>query len=641
MPSLYWIGKYKVINHHIDVPLKLLEHSYGFDNGTQTDKETNSGNRIIHGDNLEALKALLPEYEGRIDCIYIDPPYNTGNEGWVYNDNVNDPHIKRWLGQVVGKESEDLSRHDKWLCMMYPRIKLLYKLLSDDGAIFISIDDNEYSNLKLLCDDIFGYHNCIGPIIQNKMNAKNDTVNVQKNHEFIVLYRKRGSVVEGTKVKPTIVNKQWVTKEVFEENGEYYYINDAITTRGEGGILNARINLGYTIYYNPETGEKVAIQDYDVELAKTSNTEEEVYTTDETLVSLGYIPIRPPKVRGKLGCWTWSLGKFNDQKKEIIITGKEGSYAVKKRIFVKHSDVFEEEGKYYIQMISFGNSRSIINYSTNDGTNELNNIMGESNIFDNPKNINMLEYLISLIPNQNAIVLDSFAGSGSTAQAVLSLNKKDKGNRKFICIEMMDYAETITAERTRRVISGYSYSGNKKEIVSTFPVNITTLKKADKIVNEYNKLKQENKYKNIKIESNGSEILLTGIIEITDKVEPLGGSFDFYKLGQPMFLEDGYLNELVGVEKIRQYVYYTETKTPLTPTKHKDNKHFLDKHDDTAYYFHYAQDEVTTLDHAFLASMRTKAEQYVIYADNCLLTKDFMMRHHIIFKKIPRDITRF
>lgn len=641
MPSLHWIGKEKVINHHLDVPFKVLEHSYGFDNGIQTEQETNSGNKIIHGDNLEALKALLPEYEGRIDCIYIDPPYNTGNEGWVYNDNVNDPKIKKWLGQVVGKESEDLSRHDKWLCMMYPRIKLLHRLLSEDGVIFISIDDNEYSNLKLLCDDIFGYPNCIGPIVQNKMNAKNDTVNVQKNHEFVILYRKKGTVTEGTKVNPSIINKQWVTKEVFEENGEYYYVNDSITTRGEGGVLNARANLGYTVYYNPETNDKKAVQDYDVELAKTSNNEDDIYTTDENLVSSGYIPIRPPKVRGKLGCWTWSLDKFNDQKKEIIITGKKGTYAVKKRTFVQNSDVYEEDGKYFIQILSFGNSRSIINYSTNDGTNELNNIMGEANIFDNPKNITMLEYLIGLIPNQNAIILDSFAGSGSTAQAVLSLNKKDNGNRKFICIEMMDYAETITAERTRRIINGYSYSGNKKEILATFPINITTLKKADKIVNHYNRLKEEGNYKDIKIESSENEILITGSIEISDKVEPLGGAFDFYKLGQPMFLDDGNLNELVGEGKIRQYVYYTETKTPLTQTKYKDNRYFLDKYEDTAYYFHYQKDQVTTLDHSFLATMKTKAEQYVIYADNCLLTMDFMTKHNIIFKKIPRDITRF
>lgn len=202
-------------------------------------------------------------------------------------------------------------------------------------------------------------------------------------------------------------------------------------------------------------------------------------------------------------------------------------------------------------------------------------------IFDYPKTPTLIQYLINFVSDENSLVLDSFSGSGTTAHAVLNLNKLDGKKRNFILIEMEDYAETITAERVKRVIKGYG----------------TT--------------------------------------------EGTGGSFDFYELGQPMFLEDGNLNEIVGVEKIRQYVYYTETKTPLTEIKHKDNKHFLGKHNDTAYYFHYEQDEITTLDHNFLATMKTKAEQYVIYADNCLLTKEFMTRHHIIFKKIPRDITRF
>ena len=205
----------------------------------------------------------------------------------------------------------------------------------------------------------------------------------------------------------------------------------------------------------------------------------------------------------------------------------------------------------------------------------------EAKTFQTPKSVDFIHFILHQATNKNSIVLDSFAGSGTTAHAVLNINKQDNGKRKFICIEMEDYAETITAERVKRVIKGYG------------------------------------------------------------STEGTGGSFDFYELGQPMFLEEGNLNELVGVEKIRQYVYYTETKTPLTETKHKDTNHFLGTHIDTAYYFNYEQDEVTTLDHAFLATMKTKAEQYVIYADNCLLTKDFMTKHHIIFKKIPRDITRF
>lgn len=163
MPTLNWIGKEKVMTHHHDVPFHVLNHKYGFDASKPGDSSfTGSGNMIIHGDNLTALKSLLPKYEGRIKCIYIDPPYNTGNEKWIYNDNVNDPRIRKWLGEIVGTEGEDLSRDDKWLCMMYPRLSLLHQLLSADGAIFISIDDNEVAELKLLCDEIFGSHNFIG-----------------------------------------------------------------------------------------------------------------------------------------------------------------------------------------------------------------------------------------------------------------------------------------------------------------------------------------------------------------------------------------------------------------------------------------------------------------------------------------------
>lgn len=186
MPTLHWIGKDKVINHHQDVPYKVLDKQYTYKNGEES-QETSSENKIIHGDNLEALKTLLPEYEGKIKCIYIDPPYNTGNENWVYNDNVNDPKIKKWLGQVVGKESEDLSRHDKWLCMMYPRLKLLHKLLADDGAIFISIDDNEQANLKLVCDEIFGGVNLVSSLVwKKKAGGGADARFFANDHEYIL-----------------------------------------------------------------------------------------------------------------------------------------------------------------------------------------------------------------------------------------------------------------------------------------------------------------------------------------------------------------------------------------------------------------------------------------------------------------------
>ena len=189
MPTLEWIGKDKVINHHLDVPYRVLERKYSYDEAGQHDEDNGSENMIIHGDNLDALKSLLPRYEGRVKCIYIDPPYNTGNEKWVYNDNVNDPRILKWLGQVVGAEGEDLSRHDKWLCMMYPRRRLLQRLLSDDGVIFISIDDVECANLKLICDEIFG-SNCFVSNIswQRTYSARNDSKGIVNEAEHLLCY---------------------------------------------------------------------------------------------------------------------------------------------------------------------------------------------------------------------------------------------------------------------------------------------------------------------------------------------------------------------------------------------------------------------------------------------------------------------
>ena len=206
MPALNWIGKEKVINHHQDVAFKSLRETYTFNNSF-------SENMIIHGDNLEALKSLLPKYEGRIDCIYIDPPYNTGNEGWVYNDNVNDPRIKKWLGEVVGSEGEDLTRHDKWLCMMYPRLKLLQRLLADDGRIFISIDENELYSLKLICDEIFGISNFCGQYMWYKSaTPPNLSYKVKRNLEYVLCYEKNKTSYKFTGIKKTSPSDDPMTK---------------------------------------------------------------------------------------------------------------------------------------------------------------------------------------------------------------------------------------------------------------------------------------------------------------------------------------------------------------------------------------------------------------------------------------------
>ncbi len=528
MPTLHWIGKDKVINHHMDVPFKVLEHSYGFDNGTQTDEETNSGNKIIHGDNLEALKSLLPEYEGRIKCIYIDPPYNTGNESWVYNDNVNDPKIKKWLGNVVGKEAEDLTRHDKWLCMMYPRLKLLHKLLAEDGAIFISIDDNEQANLKLVCDEIFGGRNFVANIMWQKRTSPDARLNLGAAHDFIMCFTK-----------------------IYSPSRKQFSLLPPSETRAKD-------------YKNLDNDLRGAWASVDLTGQIGHATSSQFY---EILSPYG-AKHKPPKDR----CWALSEATLLQlQKDNRIWFGKEGKSKPRLKKYLS-----ELEG--VSTWTWWGNTDVGHNQ---EATKELKQILNGTDYFETPKPIRLIDRILKLATDNNSIILDSFAGSGTTAHAVLNLNKQDGGNRKFICVEMEDYAETITAERVKRVTKGYG------------------------------------------------------------STEGTGGNFDFYELGQPMFLQNGNLNELVGIEKIRQYVYYTETKTALTETKLKDNIHFLSKHNDTAYYFNYEADGITTLDHAFLATMKTKAEQYVIYADNCLLTKDYMTKHNIVFKKIPRDITKF
>jgi adenine-specific DNA-methyltransferase len=517
MPTLHWIGKEKVINHHRDVPFKVLEHKYGFDNGVQSEKASNSGNLIIHSDNLEALKALLPQYEGKIDCICIDPPYNTGNENWIYNDNVNYPKIKKWLGEVVGKEGDDLSRHDKWLCMMYPRLKLLHQLLSKNGVIFISIDDNEQANLKLICDEIFGPNNLITNIHWKRSESQNNSSkHLSIVGEFIVCYSKN-------KIS-TVFNKQELQESAIKE---YRYEDENGKFRRGTIIDNSRGK--HILKVESPNGIKKTI--------KSIRTSE----------------------------------FFDEKQKENLI-------------------YWTETGTPYLKLY-LDNSEGQIssNWFDNVGVNEdASELLKALDVkFDFSKPYTLISKLIQITSDKNSIILDSFAGSGTTAHAVLNLNKKDNGNRNFICIEMEDYAETVTAERVKRVIKGY-----------------------------------------------GSE---------TKKVEGIGGSFDFYELGLPIFVGDNneYLNEEIEIEKIREYIWYSETRTPYIKSTNDDSQYFLGKKEETAYYFIYEKTSETTLDYDLLSEIKTKSQQYVIYADNCLLAKEFMMANNIVFKKIPRDVTRF
>lgn len=292
MPTLEWIGKSKVINHHQDVPFRVLERKYSFDENGQHDEDNGSENMIIRGDNLEALKALLPRYEGRVKCIYIDPPYNTGNEGWVYNDNVNDPKIKKWLGEVVGKEGEDLTRHDKWLCMMYPRLKLLQKLLVDDGVIFVSLDFHEQPFMRLIMDEIFGASNYVSEIAcVNKPSGRSDDKYIATAHESIIVYRKSPLLTLGGFEPEEKITKRYNKRDT---DGRLYREED-LRKRGTHDERTDRPNLFYPFFFNQETGELI------------------VGDNDEKTPD-GFIRIEPMKSKDVQGTWRWGQDTANAQK---------------------------------------------------------------------------------------------------------------------------------------------------------------------------------------------------------------------------------------------------------------------------------------------------------------------------------------
>ena len=552
MPTLEWIGKSKVINHHQDVPFRVLERKYSFDENGQHDEDNGSENMIIRGDNLEALKALLPRYEGRVKCIYIDPPYNTGNEGWVYNDNVNDPKIKKWLGKVVGKEGEDLTRHDKWLCMMYPRLKLLQKLLVDDGVIFVSLDFHEQPFMRLIMDEIFGASNYVSEIAcVNKPSGRSDDKYIATAHESIIVYRKSPLLTLGGFEPEEKITKRYNKRDT---DGRLYREED-LRKRGTHDERTDRPNLFYPFFFNQETGELI------------------VGGNDEKTPD-GFIRIEPMKSKDVQGTWRWGQDTANAQKTYI-----HPRYMPNKQQW----SLFEWE---YLDERGAAKPTTLWDFkdvNSERGTEVFIKYLGfKKEDFPNPKPVGTIQRILQIATAGDDIILDSFAGSGTTAHAVLNMNKADGGHRKFILVEMMDYADSITAERVKRVIKGYGEG-----------------KKA---------------------------------------VEGTGGNFSFYDLGEPLLVGDC-LNEAVAPEKIQEYIWFMETKQPYAPPS-GGNPYYLGKHNSTGYYFYYEPQRVTVLDYAFLSTITEKADGTVIYADRCSISEDKLAKMGITFKKIPRDISK-
>lgn len=607
MPELEWIGKSKVVNHHLDVPYHVLKRKYVFDESGEHDDGDDGGNMIIHGDNLLALKSLLPQYEGRVDCIYIDPPYNTGEEKWVYNDNVNDPRIRAWLGKVVGKEGEDLSRHDKWLCMMYPRLKLLRQLLADDGAIFISIDFHEQPSLRMLLDEIFSPQNFVSEIAcVNKPSGRSDDKYVATAHESIIVYRKSSELVlEGFSPEENITRRY--TKK--DADGRLYREED-LRKRGTHDERADRQNLFYPFFYNEATGELI--------IGKNE---------DDT--PQGFIRIEPMKDENTEGTWRWEPDTAKAQKAYI-----HPGYMVKKKQWTMFEwQYLDERGD--VKPTSAWMFKDV---NSERGSEMFTKFLGFNKAdFPNPKPVGTIKRILNMVGKKDAIVLDSFAGSGTTAQAVLETNKLDGGYRHFLLVELGDYAESVTAERVKRAICGYQHP--QKDVLYDMKITVKNIKKSAGFLDEATEIAEESQDRYDDIEGPkmvDGRLQVIGIKKGKGPIEGAGGSFGFYELGD-VLMQDGRLNERVDEDELRKYVYFMEAKQSL-PTASPEEPYLLGVSSETAYYFCYERDAVTKLDMAFLRTVRTQADGYVIYADLCNVNEVFLKKHHIVFRKIPRDI---
>lgn len=409
MPTLNWIGKDAVIRHHKEVEFRLLEPDETLSHGDGHD-----GNLIVQGDNLHALKALLPKYAGRVKCIYIDPPYNTGNEGWIYNDKVNSPEINKWLGQTVGKEAEDLSRHDKWLCMMYPRLVLLKQFLAEDGAIFVSIDDNEVASLRLLMDEIFGGQNFVANVVwQKKYSVANDHKTIAPMHDFVVVYQS---------------SSQWrrnLLPRGKDKDKQYRYEDEMGVFRPDNYTCNKSVEERPNLFYpvtNPNTGEE----------------------------------IWPKRTR----VWSYSKEEHLRHVAEgLIYWGKTGKGKVPAYKRYKHA--LKNADGIVPQTLWMHDFAGHTDGSRKELREVLHDIASVSD-FATPKPSLLIQRILQIASDKDSIILDSFAGSGTTGHAVLKQNAADGGSRRFILVEMEEkIAADITAERVRRVAGGYTDAKGK------------------------------------------------------------------------------------------------------------------------------------------------------------------------------------
>ena len=533
MPSLSFKGKAFVQNHHLVVPFHELTPVKA--KGTSKTSSLHD-NLIVEGDNLKALKALLPTYHGKVKCIYIDPPYNTGNEGWAYNDAVNSPMMQEWLGKEVDRE--DLTRHDKWCCMMLPRLRLLREFLTDDGAIFVSIDDNEVHRLRCLMDEVFGEENFVTNVIWQKIfSPKNTARHFSEDHDHILIYAR---------------------------NAELWMPN--LLERSEEAVAR---------YKNPDGDKRGDWSSSDL--------------TARNFYSLGTYTVTSPsgaKFKASVGnYWRVSEEKFHELDKDgRIWWGPDGSAMPRlKRYLTDVKQGVVPQTLWFHEDVGH----------TQDAKKELVSILQfekSDQVFNTVKPVSLIDRVLRIATDKDSIVMDSFAGSGTTAHAVLALNKQDGGNRRFVLIECEDYADSITAERVRRVAKGVQ--GAKDQ----------TLKAG------------------------------------------LGGTFSYFKLGRPMQMSailEG--KTLPDFESLARYVFFTATGEEFDAKRINRKTGFIGTSRQHDVFLFYSEDAAKlkqlalTLD-AARALPSVSGKPKLVFAPTKYLDESFLDRLRITFCQLPFQI---
>ncbi len=530
MPEIVFKGKEYVYNHHLTVPYRPLVPDAAKGIGAPD----LAGNLVIHGDNLHALKSLLPRYAGKVDLVFIDPPYNTGNEGWCYSDGVNSPIMKEWLS-TNPVDAEDMLRHDKWLCMMWPRLVLLRELLSDSGSIWITLDDNEVHRARMVLDEVFGDSAHVATVIWEKADSpKMDAEFFSSSHDTMLVYAKSADLMHFQR----IARAEGETADHYaktDEQGRPYYLKPLRAMGSGEDTREARP----TMYFALDAPDGTAVF--------------------------------PKKADGSDGRWRWSPDRATAEKARIEWRKTSAGWVPYFRIYADTFSGTPPETIFYNADV--GSSRS--------AKAELKALFRGDEPFATPKPTQLVERVIAIAAPRDALVLDSFAGSGTTAHAVLKANAKDNGSRRFILVEGEDYADRLTAERVRRAIGGYAWVGTQRETLLEEKITFTQFKKAGEWLAKVDALKAREgfaepgagsgdladqgstaarRFDKITTKLEDGVLRVEGEKRISERAEGLGGSFTYCTLGDAVDLDKLLSGEqLPAFDALGAWLFYTAT----------------------------------------------------------------------------------